>query len=123
MGLVAMHAAHLRARLQQDRVLLCPGVYDALSAALAAEAGFEALYLSGANIAYTLLGEPDIGLVSMTEVADVMAGTIELYPTARSWPRGCPRAACACWSGPAHRPSSLKTRLSLSAAAILTARR
>ena len=69
---MAMHAAHLRARLQEDCVLLCPGVYDALSAALAAEAGFEALYLSGANIAYTLLGGPDIGLVSMTEVADVL---------------------------------------------------
>ncbi|MBN8892300.1 MAG: carboxyvinyl-carboxyphosphonate phosphorylmutase [Rhodospirillales bacterium 70-18] len=65
----------LRARLT-DRTLpplLAPGVYDALSAALAEEAGFEAAYLSGAQIAYTRLGRPDIGLVSMTEVADVMA--------------------------------------------------
>lgn len=53
--------------------LLAPGVYDALSAAMAEEAGFEAAYLSGAQIAYTLLGRPDIGLVSMTEVAAVMA--------------------------------------------------
>lgn len=53
--------------------LLAPGIYDALSAAMAEEAGFEAAYLSGAQIAYTLLGRPDIGLVSMTEVAAVMA--------------------------------------------------
>ncbi len=63
----------LKARLAGDSALLAPGIYDALSAALAEEAGFEAAYLSGASIAYTLLGRPDIGLVSMTEVADVMA--------------------------------------------------
>lgn len=62
----------LKARLQQDSALLCPGVYDAFSAAMAAEAGFEAIYLSGAAMAYTLLGKPDIGLLSLHEVADVM---------------------------------------------------
>jgi 2-methylisocitrate lyase-like PEP mutase family enzyme len=65
----------LRARLADlaAPALLAPGIYDALSAALAEQAGFEAAYLSGAQIAYTRLGRPDIGLVSMTEVADVMA--------------------------------------------------
>lgn len=63
----------LRDRLADPAPLLCPGIYDALSAALAEEAGFEALYLSGASIAYTLLGRPDIGLVSLTEVAGVLA--------------------------------------------------
>lgn len=65
----------LRARLADPAApaLLAPGIYDALSAALAEQAGFEAAYLSGAQIAYTSLGRPDIGLVSMTEVADVMA--------------------------------------------------
>ncbi len=63
----------LRLRLSAGGPLLAPGIYDALSAALAEEAGFEAVYLSGASIAYTLLGRPDIGLVSMTEVAEVMA--------------------------------------------------
>jgi 2-methylisocitrate lyase-like PEP mutase family enzyme len=62
----------LKARLGQDRALLCPGVYDGFTAAMAAEAGFEALYLSGAAMAYTLLGKPDIGLLSLHEVADVM---------------------------------------------------
>lgn len=62
----------LRRRLQEDTAVLCPGIYDGFSAAMAAEAGFEALYLSGAALAYTLLGKPDIGLLSLHEVADVM---------------------------------------------------
>ncbi len=53
--------------------LLVPGVHDALSAAMAEQAGFKAVYLSGAAVAYTRLGSPDIGLVAMTEMADVLA--------------------------------------------------
>ncbi len=53
--------------------LVAPGVYDAFTAALAAEAGFECLYLSGASIAYTRLGRPDLGLVSVSEVAETVA--------------------------------------------------
>ena len=56
----------LAARLREKPIVVAPGVYDALTAALAAEAGFPALYLSGAAIAYTRLGRPDIGLVSMS---------------------------------------------------------
>ncbi len=52
--------------------LVAPGVYDALTAAIAAEAGFGALYVSGAAVAYTRLGRPDIGLVTMTEMADTL---------------------------------------------------
>lgn len=63
----------LAERLAKPTPLLCPGVYDALSAAMAQDAGFEAAYLSGASVAYTLLGRPDIGLVSLTEVADIVA--------------------------------------------------
>ena len=63
----------LRARLSESRIVLAPGVCDALTAAIAAESGFEALYVSGAAIAYTRLGRPDIGLVSMSEVADHVA--------------------------------------------------
>jgi 2-methylisocitrate lyase-like PEP mutase family enzyme len=47
-------------------------VYDALTALLAEQAGFEAVYLSGASIAYTRLGRPDIGLVTASEVADTL---------------------------------------------------
>ncbi len=63
----------LALRLSQPTPLLAPGVYDALTAAMVEEAGFEAAYLSGASVAYTKLGRPDIGLTSLTEVAEVMA--------------------------------------------------
>lgn len=63
----------LKTRLTSDQILVAPGVYDALTATLAAQAGFEALYLSGAAVAYTRLGRPDIGLTSVSEMADTMA--------------------------------------------------
>jgi 2-methylisocitrate lyase-like PEP mutase family enzyme len=63
----------LRARLNQPEILIAPGVYDGLTATLAEQAGFEALYLSGAAVAYTRLGRPDIGLTSVSEMADTMA--------------------------------------------------
>ena len=62
-----------RARLHRKPIVVAPGVYDALTASLAESAGFEAIYLSGAAIAYTKLGRPDIGLVSMAEVADTLS--------------------------------------------------
>ncbi|MEY3639322.1 MAG: 2,3-dimethylmalate lyase, partial [Pseudomonadota bacterium] len=60
---------NLALRLQQPKALLAPGIYDAFSALIAEQAGFEALYLSGASIAYTRLGRSDIGLTTATEVA------------------------------------------------------
>jgi 2-methylisocitrate lyase-like PEP mutase family enzyme len=63
----------VRERLKEKRLVLAPGVYDALTALLAERAGFEALYLSGASIAYTRLGRPDIGLVTANEVADTLS--------------------------------------------------
>ena len=65
--------ATLQQRLAQAHVLLAPGVYDPLTALIAEQAGFEALYLSGASIAYTRLGRSDIGLTTATEVADTLA--------------------------------------------------
>lgn len=62
----------LKTRFGRPQIVLAPGVYDALTASLAEAAGFEALYVSGASIAYTRLGRPDIGLVSMAEVADTI---------------------------------------------------
>jgi len=67
----------LKQRLAEPRALLAPGVYDALSALLAEQAGFEALYLSGASIAYTRLGRPDIGLTTFSEVQDTLARITE----------------------------------------------
>jgi 2-methylisocitrate lyase-like PEP mutase family enzyme len=65
----------LIARLTRKPIVLAPGVYDAFTALVAEQATFRTLYVSGAAIAYTRLGRPDIGLVSMSEVADVI-GTI-----------------------------------------------
>jgi 2-methylisocitrate lyase-like PEP mutase family enzyme len=74
-------AFSLKQRLSEHAILVAPGVYDPLTASLAGAAGFEALYLSGAAIAYTKLGRPDIGLVSMTEVADSLAHVTERVDT------------------------------------------
>ena len=63
----------MRERLSDKRILLAPGVYDAFTALIAEQAGFEVLYLTGAGIAYTRLGRPDIGLVTASEVADTLA--------------------------------------------------
>ena len=68
---------NLKQRLAEPRVLLAPGVYDALSALIAEQAGFEALYLSGASIAYTRLGRSDVGLTTYSEVEDVLARITE----------------------------------------------
>jgi 2-methylisocitrate lyase-like PEP mutase family enzyme len=62
----------LRERLREPRALLVPGVYDALTALIAEQAGFEALYLSGGAVAYTQLGRSDVGLTTATETADVL---------------------------------------------------
>ena len=67
----------LKQRLAEPRMLLAPGIYDALSALVAEQAGFEALYLSGASIAYTRLGRSDVGLTTFSEVEDTLARITE----------------------------------------------
>jgi 2-methylisocitrate lyase-like PEP mutase family enzyme len=66
----------LKTILQQGSVL-APGVFDALTALIAEQAGFEALYLSGASIAYTRLGRSDVGLTTSSEVEDTLARITE----------------------------------------------
>lgn len=68
-----MTSTSLRVRLARLPILIAPGVYDPLTSLIAEQAGFEALYVSGAAIAYTRLGRPDIGLVSMSEVVETVA--------------------------------------------------
>jgi 2-methylisocitrate lyase-like PEP mutase family enzyme len=68
---------NLKDRLAEPRVLLAAGVYDALSALIAEQAGFEALYLSGASIAYTQLALGDLGLTTQTEVEAVLSRVTE----------------------------------------------
>ena len=61
----------LKQRLQGTGIITAPGVYDAFSALLVEQAGFNAAYLSGASIAYTRFGRPDIGFLSLDDVAAV----------------------------------------------------
>jgi len=67
----------LGARLAAPEIVVAPGVYDALSALLVQQAGFDTAYLSGASLAYTRFGRPDIGLIGMREVADTVTAIRE----------------------------------------------
>ena len=72
----------LAKRFAARPIVVAPGVYDALTALIATDAGAEALYLSGAAIAYTRLGRPDIGLVSMNEIAEIIGqGYVDAHET------------------------------------------
>ncbi len=66
----------LRALLKGDAIVVAPGVYDPLSALLARDAGFAAVYATGGGIARSM-GFPDLGLISMNEVTDRPAGLVE----------------------------------------------
>jgi 2-methylisocitrate lyase-like PEP mutase family enzyme len=63
----------LRQAISDRRALLVPGAANALTARIIEDLGFEAIYLTGAGLANTQLGVPDIGLVSLTEVARATA--------------------------------------------------
>ena len=54
--------------LKEKGQLVMPGVYDALSAKIASRTGFEVIFITGYSLAATLLGEPDFGLLTQTEV-------------------------------------------------------
>jgi 2-methylisocitrate lyase-like PEP mutase family enzyme len=59
----------LRSKLEERRGLLVPGAADALSARVIASLGFEAVYVTGAGVTNTLLGLPDLGFISLPEIA------------------------------------------------------
>jgi len=62
----------MRKLLDGAQGIVAPGVFDPLTALLAQQTGFEAVYLSGASIAYTQLGRPDLGFVSLAQLSDVV---------------------------------------------------
>ena len=62
----------LRERLKQKEILMLPGVYDALTAKIALSVGFDALVMGGYGVAASRLGEPDVGYLSMTEMAEAL---------------------------------------------------
>ena len=64
-GTTRVHAV-----LAQADGLVFPGVYDTLSAKLAERAGFELAFVSGYEVSATCIGEPDVGLLTQSEVID-----------------------------------------------------
>jgi methylisocitrate lyase len=65
-----MRAGQIRKLLTENRPLVLGGVYDGLTVRLADRAGFEVLFVGGFSVAATHLGEPDLGYVTQTEMAD-----------------------------------------------------
>ena len=63
-------AQRIRDLLNENRPLVLGGVYDGLSVRLANRAGFEMLFISGFSVAATLLGEPDFGYLTQSEISD-----------------------------------------------------
>ena len=62
--------ARLRQLLASDGLIMAPGVFDGISAKLAASRGFEVVYMTGAGACASRLGRPDVGLVTLTEMAE-----------------------------------------------------
>jgi 2,3-dimethylmalate lyase len=63
-------AAQLRRLLDTGELIVAPGAFDPLAARCVEEAGFGAVYMTGFGTAAALLGRPDVGLVTMTEMVD-----------------------------------------------------
>src|SRR2546429_1222091 len=63
-----LNTARLRELLVRRGLLVAPGAYDALSARLIAQAGFPAVYMTGFGTAASVLGQPDVGLLTMSEM-------------------------------------------------------
>jgi carboxyvinyl-carboxyphosphonate phosphorylmutase len=59
----------LRQMLQEPGIVVAPGAYDGISARLVEAAGFKAVYMTGAGTAASHLGQPDLGLATLTEMA------------------------------------------------------
>lgn len=62
------HAQRLREILARQRSVLVPGAHDALSAKIYKQAGFEIIYMTGSGVTASLIGMPDVGLLTMTEM-------------------------------------------------------
>lgn len=67
----------LRRRLQQEDILVVPGAYDALSARIIEQTGFQALLMGGYSIAASRLAQPDVGYLGMTEMASALKVIID----------------------------------------------
>ena len=73
-------AQQIRDLLAAGGTVNMPGVYDALTARLAGEAGFEVLFVSGYSVAASRLGMPDLGYIGMADMADAARGICAAVP-------------------------------------------
>jgi carboxyvinyl-carboxyphosphonate phosphorylmutase len=62
-------STRLRKMLEEPGIIVAPGAYDGFSARLIEAAGFSAVYMTGAGTAASHLGQPDLGLATLTEMA------------------------------------------------------
>ncbi|HEX3510566.1 MAG TPA: isocitrate lyase/PEP mutase family protein [Solirubrobacteraceae bacterium] len=72
-------ARRLRELLAGEQLIVAPGIYDGISAALVAASGFPAAYMTGAGVSASGFGLPDVGLVTLTEMAErarVLSGVL-----------------------------------------------
>lgn len=65
-----MRPSRVRSILDHHGTVVFPGVYDTLSAKLAARAGFPMAFISGYSVSATAIGEPDLGLLTQTEIVE-----------------------------------------------------
>lgn len=65
-----MQATKLRQLLNKPGLIIAPGAYDAWSARLIEKAGFPAVYMTGYGVSASVIGQPDIGLLTMTEMVN-----------------------------------------------------
>ena len=66
----------LRELLESGKIVVAPGAYDAWSARLIAESGFDAVYATGYGISASVLGKPDIGLLTLTEMSTAVKNMV-----------------------------------------------
>ena len=67
----------LRKMLSMDQILVAPGAHDVLTAKIIEQAGFNAVYMTGYGTSASLLGKPDVGLLTMTEMVQRAANMVE----------------------------------------------
>jgi 2-methylisocitrate lyase-like PEP mutase family enzyme len=107
-------AARLRELLVSGQTILAPGAFDPLAARLVEEAGFPAVYTTGFGASAALLGRPDVGLLTMTEMAGnagriadcVDSPVIADADTGYGSPLNVVRAAEQRYAGPATLPGA-----------------
>ena len=66
----------LKELLKKDEIVVAPGAYDAWSAKLVEIAGFSCVYMTGYGVSASVLGKPDIGLITLTEMANQLRNIV-----------------------------------------------